>query len=624
MVLPLLALLIVNPYTEAAMITSVRIQHYLPIIVIALSTLFSIGYSSGPIFEAPDEIQHYVYIRKLANGEGLQDDYYRPDLWLSGAWFEPPLYYAMAALIKLPISDTDFGEISERKNVLHPNLIRVSTHDPPPPIGNDNKNFFLHSRREDFPYLASGTALAIHMIRLYSVALGTLTLIVAFAIFRLLWPDRLGWQLSALGIVAFWPLREFMAGVINNDNLISLTATVSLYLILRQARLGPSWKDAALLGAALGLSLIAKKSGLLLVAPYGLAVLLDWKRQWRYVPLTLGMAAILGGWWYLRHWIMYGEISTYTMITVHNGRIEIWSRPGFSLLDVLDKLTLTYQRFWASFNHDGTVPVGPELNSLYNILTVLGLAGALIGFVRWVRTNRQRGADRSTVNQIVIMAGYVVTTIVAMTYVAMTVILATQPRYSLPSASMLGALLAFGWDSLTPKRLKLRVALSSVMLWAAMACYALAGYFLPVYQPLPAPDQVEHPLNLNFESKLTLIGTAQETVSAWPGDTVSITLYWQAGQPTPHMNYVLLLRTTNANWWTKLSYPAKGHLLANEWTPGQRWAEHYQFKLPSDAIPGTYGIAVSFEQLDPLHLLAARLPDGTLDTAPVVIQLVIL
>ncbi len=608
------------------MITTARIQKFLPAIIIALSTFFSIGYSSGPIFEAPDEIQHYFYIKYLVDSKKLPDVYNLPDNHLSVEMFEPPLYYALAVPIKLLIADPDFRDISagDRQNIGQPKLSRLFGSQPPPPLGNDNKNYYLHSRREDFPYTASGTALAAHLIRLYSVALGVITLLAAASIFRLLWPDHPARQWMALGVAAFWPLRTFMAGAINNDNLVGLMSTLSIYLILRQITVGPSLRHALLLGGTLGGALLAKENGLLLFAPFGAALALDWKRQRHVIAAMFVAVIVVAGWWFLRNWLYYGDVTSFrnqpmyidTGGAIGSGVIKFSSLP--------DRLLLVYQRFWASFNDGGVVPVGPQLDILYSALTILGLVGAIVGLIVWTIRSRGHEGNRTRWMQIAVLASYSVAIVGGLAYIVLINVFATQPRFLIPGASIVGALLAFGWDSLTPGRLKLRVALSSVMLWAAMACYALAAYFLPVYRPLPAPSHIEHPLHVNFEGKLTLVGTAQETVSAWPGDTVSITLYWQAGEPTDHMKYVLLLRTTNANLWAKLTYPGNGHLLANEWSPGQRWAERYQFKLPSDAIPGTYGIAVSFEQFDPLHLLAARWPDGSLDTAPVVIQLVIL
>jgi len=204
------------------MITPGHIRRLLPPIIITLSTFFSISYSSGPIFEAPDEMQHYYYLRYLATVGEIPDVLFVPDRTLGSEMFEPPLYYAIAALIRRPLSDADFDEISHRQNKFHPNLIRLYASTPRPPVGNDNKNFWIHTRAEDFPYTASATALVTHLVRLLSVALGVGTLIFCFLIFRLLWPDNENRQIIALAIAAFWPLRLFMAGVINNDNLSAL------------------------------------------------------------------------------------------------------------------------------------------------------------------------------------------------------------------------------------------------------------------------------------------------------------------------------------------------------------------------------------------------------------------
>ena len=58
----------------------------------------------NPLFEAPDEIWHYEYVRWLAEGHGLP----RPADVGTAPWrqegSQPPLYYLLAAVLTLPFS----------------------------------------------------------------------------------------------------------------------------------------------------------------------------------------------------------------------------------------------------------------------------------------------------------------------------------------------------------------------------------------------------------------------------------------------------------------------------------------------------------------------------------------
>jgi len=606
------------------MIMPDHIRRSLPALVIALSTFFSLIYSSGPIFEAPDERQHYFYLRYLATVKELPDVYFLPDRTLGSEMFEPPLYYAVGALIAQRIDDSDFMEIHERKNIYHPNLARLYASDPKPPMGNDNKNFLLHSRREDFPYTQSGTALAVHVARLFSVTLGAATLILCLAIFRLLWPNNPNRQLLALSVAAFWPLRLFIAGSINNDNLIALMSTASVCLALRLLTMGPTWRDAILLGASLGGAALAKENAFLLAAPLGVVLLFDFKRQRRFLAAAIFVALIMSGWWYARNWIYYENATSFRNQPSYISDTERGIDAGmFKLEKFPDRMLLVYQRFWASFNHDGTVPVSDELNTLYDSLTLAGLMGAVIGLASWIRRSRAQPLDRNRWTQLLALSSYVLALIAGVGYIVMINVFAAQPRFLIPGVAAISGLLAFGWDSLTPTRFKFRVSLSVAMLMAAMSCVALAGYFLPAYRPLPAPDRIAHRLNLNYENAVVLLGVAEETVTAYPGEKVAMTLYWAAVKPADDMNFIMWPRGRDASLFGALSYPGNGHLLANEWEPGQRWAERYVFELPETVPPGSYALTVSYEQNDTLQILWATAPDGTRDQSPIIMTLIV-
>src|SRR5574341_141579 len=200
------------------MLTPARIYRYAPAALILVATLLALGFNSGPIFESPDEIQHYFYMRYLVTTGQLSDVYDLPNEWLGSEMFQPPLYYAVGALILGRINDADFEEVSQRKNTYHPNMTRQYASDGRPPLGNFNKNFFIHSIKEAFPYTASPTALAVHLLRLYSTLLGIGTLIFCAAIFHLIWPNHPHRQVMALAVAALWPLRVYMSATINNDN----------------------------------------------------------------------------------------------------------------------------------------------------------------------------------------------------------------------------------------------------------------------------------------------------------------------------------------------------------------------------------------------------------------------
>ena len=96
-------------------------------------------------------------------------------------------------------------------------------------------NLLIHTAREDFPF--RNTALAGHLARLVSIALGTLTVVGIFAVARrLLRDDRLA--LLATAFVAFIPQFVYGAALVNNDALAACAGDV---VVLRVAALDGRW-----------------------------------------------------------------------------------------------------------------------------------------------------------------------------------------------------------------------------------------------------------------------------------------------------------------------------------------------------------------------------------------------
>ena len=177
---------------------------------VALALIYSL---TVPLFEGPDEIWHYAFANHLASGGGLPVfDVKQPATFLrNGA--HPPLYYALIAALIAPIDRSDFP-VEYRFNLASPKIT--------PGGSGTSPNLLIHTAREDFPFY--NTALAGHLARLVSIALGALTVVGVFAVARrLLREDRLA--LVATALVAFIPQFVYGAALINNDALAACAAT---------------------------------------------------------------------------------------------------------------------------------------------------------------------------------------------------------------------------------------------------------------------------------------------------------------------------------------------------------------------------------------------------------------
>jgi 4-amino-4-deoxy-L-arabinose transferase-like glycosyltransferase len=333
-------------------------------VVLIAFVLLALAFSTGAIFEPPDEIEHYRYTRHVATEWTLPD----PRAQFRGQFHHAPLYYALIAPFAALLPDSDFEQIDGRLNPYYPFEIDVP--------GSDNKNLYLHTRAEEFPaaFLSSEgseTARAVHLLRLTSIALGAITVLVSYRIIRLLFESPAK-RIIALGVVTFHPQFVYLSGSLNNDNLLFLLSAITLLIVLYAARHGMTWRLAAALGITLGAVLLTKVSAAFLVFPVGAAILLH-RRWWRYIPVTAVLVVAIAGWWYVRNWALYGD-PTLVSVLLQTWQAEV-IRPGEIALDVaLQRIPYSYQTFWARFGQ-GAVPVHPAIYAFFDALIVIAGIG---------------------------------------------------------------------------------------------------------------------------------------------------------------------------------------------------------------------------------------------------------
>ena len=138
--------------------------------------------------------------------------------------------------------------------------------------------------------------------RLVSALLGAVIALCAFGIVRELLPRERFAAVGAGLLVAFQPMVSFMAGAVNNDTGVNAAAALSLYLVIRGLRRGPSWRLALALGAALAVAPLMKGTGLEIYPAVLLGVVgIAWRhhRAADVRALVLGTAAfgaVRGAW----------------------------------------------------------------------------------------------------------------------------------------------------------------------------------------------------------------------------------------------------------------------------------------------------------------------------------------
>ena len=127
-------------------------------------------------------------------------------------------------------------------------------------------------------------------------------------------------------------------------------------------------------------------------------------------------------------------------------------------------------------------------------------------------------------------------------------------------------------------------------------------------QPSPA-----YPRNVTIGDSIRFRGYDLPSAETAPGDTVTVTLYWECLVPmeTSYTVFVHLLGPDGKVYGQQDSVPWQGRLPTTHWVAGEFITDEYHIPVPQDAPPGTYTLAVGMYDVQTGIRLAAVDGDGT-------------
>ena len=588
---------------------------YLFLLLLLFFLLGSVCSLVTPVFEAPDEVWHYAYVRYLAEEHALPaltDD-------ASGAYQEvaqPPLYYAVAALVSGVVPDDDLPELMWH----NPGFGYQAG-----PTVNDNKNMLIHTERERFPW--SGAVLAIRLARFVSLAFGLLTVWAAWGLGREAFPQKLALALGVAAVVAFHPQFLFISSVTSNDSATAALSTAALWAIARAANRGITLRRSLAIGLLIGLATLTKTSTLLLV-PLAVAALIFAKRpspisntQYPisifHSLLTLFTTSIVGGWWYLRNAILYGGPFGFQ---VHAD--TPWGRTApASLGTLVAEMPRLYRSFWAAFGWGHVeLPTWVYL-ALGGILVV-----SLIGWGWALATRCVPGRGR-----ILLLAAAWWLLVFAALLQWMRQVEAPHGRLLFPAIGAFAVLTVGGWASL-PQPRTTHYALRFTSLF--LAGLAILSLLIPwtIIHPAFAPPRLLSPAeaaatvagaDLTFGDTTRLLGVALDHPSVSPGDELSVRACWEATAPMDQ-DYTLFLHLVgreDARVAERYTYPGLGRFPTSLWSVGSAFCDLYRVRVEEWApVPELYDLVIGLYDATTGERLPARYPDGTAAEFPVLTQ----
>ena len=570
----------------------------LVILLITFTTLAAFYSLIVPLFEGPDEDDHFRYAKFIADYHALPVQLFEPGGGIAGhqGW-QPPLYYSLVAAIISPIDTSDYAQHLWR------NTAGTSVGD----AACCGRNLYFHTDSENFPF--TRTALAVHLARLLSILFGASTVAATYWIAQtVLSPSPIPHppsliSLSTAAIVAFNPSFIYISSLVSND--IPLAAFSSLVLLmwvrwLRQESV-PSLKSVTWLGTLIGLALLTKTTALGLIPLSALVILfIAWrKRNWQFGILgniVMGIAiVILAGWMLIRNILFYGDPIAMQLVRTS----ALFPRSGPLTPNEFFQISIPWiwQTFWG-----GPTPAdfSPILLIALAVLTILAFIGMILTIIRI-----QNLEFRIQNFFLFAWLGFIIVSQIQ--FIQMTTG-ADQGRYWFPAISVIALFFVLGLTELALlvsriSNLEFRIPVLSFVLCS----FVILSLFVPIVYTLPAyarPSmlsendlgRLKNPLQTNFANQIQLRGYELDPRITKPGDTLPITLYWQSLAPMSesYRVFVHLVGQDNRIAGGVDVVPAHGAFPTVYWKLGDAFRDVVNIPIVADAIPGKYSVQVGW------------------------------
>ena len=565
----------------------------------------------NPAFEAPDEPDHYEFLRHIVLERHL------PVQEIGGPPTEshqPPLYYIIGGFLTAPITD-GFAIIDPPHN---PNWMSY----PFGSVHNDNKASYLPLPTDTFPY--EGSARTIHVMRLLSTLFTTGAVFFIWQISQMLFPQKTEAAVLLTAVVAFNPMLIYIAGSVNNDNLIIFIATWHIWLIGRAIQNGYRWQTCVWLGITWGLALTAKLTGLFLCSAWGIGLLAvctaedDWRNwrqfRWQFLLnrclLISSIFLAVAGWWLVRNLLLYGEpFALETTITTWGGR-----GPGeFSNAQIWAGVKQSWQSFWGRFGSSQIV-LHPPVYYFFNGATLVAILGG--GWQLWQRP--QIDFTDKKIGLWLVLAIVWPIYFAAQLYFMYRYPPGATGRLTYPAIVGFGTLFTLGW-LFVPQKIQKPTLYGLSTLLFLISIYSIGlirwTYMPPRQQQLPTTTA--HELVWGDENAL-LLGTAVNQSVFYDGDEIELTACWDSKRPAAQ-NYTFFLNVIDQNlnkYAERNTHIGLGNYPTSQWVADEPFCEIYRAPVTTKGVdhPTIASISIGFYARETGEPWQAQAPEGyTLD-----------
>ncbi len=552
----------------------------------------------NPLFESTDELRHYRFVQHIIQLKSLP---VQGEVGCSAQGHHPPLFYTLGAVTTFWI-DTGQPVCSQ----LEENPFWQYRYWE---VGNDNKNLYLHTAAEAFPW--SSEALAAHIVRGLNVLIGAGVVYLTWLLGRAIWPKRPSFALGAAAFVAFNPMFVYMAGSINNDVIAALSGTAVLLasVTLVQSDTGLSRRWGIGLGILFGLALMSKFNLAAVALLIETAVTwVAWRKKqrrlwWEVNLLIAGLTLLLAGWWFVRNQLLYGEPTGFQRLT------ELWGvrNPAESWGVAIFELPYTWTSLWGRFGY-GQVPLPDGIYIGLRWLVGIGLLGLVLRV--WPLRSRvlpspQPVPSRERVQPSLPLSGrgpgwgsfplaLLALDVILFFAVVFNYLLVSPAgamgRFFFPALPALALLTFYGlaaWlDLISPQKSvgnrQSPVSLLAILInlgMATLTIIAIFGYLADAFarpESFAADTAVPNPSNVQFDNFAILRGYELDSTTLQPGGYLTLNLFWEVINQPPG-NFLLFVHLIDQETGTLIAqrdtHPGLGSFPSSQWQPGDRFVD---------------------------------------------------
>lgn len=551
----------------------------LPLILIGIFVVFALSVSIiTPAFESQDEDTHFRFVQYLWMKHSLPAIQFSQDVPGNQA-HQPPLYY-LVALFTASVAPTELTLPLD----LTMNPSYTTNFDS---LEGLNKNLFLHTTSDEFPF--AGLPKALHTARFSSLLWSIANAFALMELGKLIF-DSPGKVLAFTALTIFVPGFVFIGGVLNNDNAVSLTGSLIFLLVWRLMGTPGDRRLWAILGIAFSAAILSKLNAVVFLLPIVLVAIFALKRftspkllLWNMV-IFAGVVSLLSGWWFVRNIMLYGTLSPFNLYTAVFGE-----GISFSFQQSWNSLGWLWQTFWGRFG-TGTVPMPSFVYFTFGIVVLVSLIGWLWRLVRFSHSQLD--------TRWLVLLTPILALLVLVVYNAGNNTTGAQGRYLYPVLGGIMALVLSGLLALTPVRYHKYVCYTIAAVMPILSAVAIfvwlpSAYTLPKRYAAFAPPADFRQLDYRLADSIKLHGYTASTTRAIPGESLTVTLYWEALKPIDanHVVFLQLVDEQSTKVAQRQTISGLGMYQPTRWKVGEVIADAIPLTIDANAsAPREYAI----------------------------------